>query len=86
MNLSKILQVVINTAESGRPGAAVLILKELKVAVDTGSSDFYVNFEGNEDGLAGFAQEMAFDIEKKKLTNSVSITRIVDDSDGDFAA
>ena len=62
MNMSEILELVIEVAQSGRPGAAVKILQDVKEAIDNGKTDSHV-FTHNVAKLINIAQDRAFEEE-----------------------
>ena len=74
MNISEVLDLVIQVSESGRPGAAIQIAKAFKVAIDEGRRDDFFN-NVNLDTIIAHAQHLAFEeeVKKKELQNKKPI-------------
>ena len=89
MNIIESLDFAIEVSESGRPGAAVQILKSITAALRDGRDsrgDFFPP-TSSKDQLASLAQSMAFAEEaKRKVIQKASVQDdLQDDLSGDVA-
>lgn len=81
MNISEALEFAIETAQSGRPGAAVKLLQSVVIALKQGkTTDFFQAPDRKE--LAALAQDLAFrEEEDKKRIGSVFVQDGFDEPD-----
>ncbi len=80
MTLRETLLLAIEASESGRPGAAVQILRALVSAVDEGKKDHFFSHFNTAESIVNFAQDRAFEQE------NILKAKAAVDTDGNNAA